>query len=476
MKTDGISMKLISVIISGGGGTRLWPVSRQELPKPFMHLGASTLLQQAVERGQSCGALETLIVTNQDYLELTLDVLSGLNDPPYARFLLEPKGRNTAPAIAQAALACEAAYGPESIMLVLPADHLIPDTSAFVACALEAARLAETGQLVVFGIAPSGPETAFGYIEVEQVSRFAQNALCFVEKPDHVTAERYLATGRYYWNSGMFCFSAGAFLAALKLSAPEVLVAAQNAWARREVEGSVCRFEAHTFGLQPNISVDYAVMERAANVMLVPARFGWSDVGSWPAVAQAHTVDSAGNTVADGRNLECVMVDTHRTHVQVQSHGSKVVATIGLQDILIVDTPDALLVAHRDFAQKVKNVVDILKSRGHPSALHTAVTYEPWGAHVALRDEDGYKVRRIAVKPGRVADFRHDSGSVHWSVVQGFALVQLVGNKFKTWPGQHFTVGLKDVCHVTNTGQDELVLIEVQCADEPGDGSAAWHS
>ena len=261
-----------------------------------MQVGGSALLQQAIERGQACGTDDAIIVTNQDYLFLSRDVMAGLTDPPHVHYLLEPKGRNTAPAIALAALACAQAHGPEAVMLVLPADHLIPDTEAFVVCALEAAHQAQLGQLVVFGISPTAPETGFGYIEVEKTSRSTQKAQRFVEKPDLLTAQQYLATGRYYWNSGMFCFTAGSILQALKDHAPEVLQAAEHAWAGGATLDGVTRFEPHSFGLQPDISIDYAVMERASNVTLVPAKFGWSDVGSWPAVAQAHTADTNGNT------------------------------------------------------------------------------------------------------------------------------------------------------------------------------------
>ena len=198
-------MPLISVVLSGGSGARLWPVSRQACPKPFMKLGGSSLLQQAIKRGQACGTDNAMIIINQDYLFLSHDVISELSDPPHVHYLLEPQGRNTAPAIALAALACAQQHGPEAVMLVLHADHLIPDTESFVVCALEAAHYARKGQLVVFGISPTAPETAFGYVEVEEISRNVQKAKRFVEKPDLLTAQQYLASGRYYWNSGMFC-------------------------------------------------------------------------------------------------------------------------------------------------------------------------------------------------------------------------------------------------------------------------------
>ncbi len=318
-------MKLISVVLSGGAGTRLWPVSRQAHPKPFMKLGGSALLEQAIARGQACGTDDVMIVTNQDHLFLTQNLVAEMADPPRVSYLLEPKGRNTAPAIALAALAVAQQHGRDAVMLVLPADHLIPDTSAYVANALEAARHAQQGQLVVFGIQPTGPETGFGYIEVAKVGAEPQPVLKFVEKPDRATAMDYLATGRFYWNSGMFCFAAGTMVDALAQHAPEVLAAAQHAMASAKPEAgqgttqSVTRFDAHAFGMQPDISIDYAVMERAKNVMLVPAKFGWSDVGAWPAVAEAHTADGNGNTMACEAHIDWIDVDTTNTHVHIDT-------------------------------------------------------------------------------------------------------------------------------------------------------------
>ena len=471
-------MKLISVVLSGGAGTRLWPASRQAYPKPFISLGGSPLLQQAVERGQACGAEETMIVTNQDYLYLTREVISNLENPPKASYLLEPKGRNTAPAIALAALACSQAHGADAVMIVLPADHLIPDSEAFVTNALEAARHALLGQLVVFGISPTAPETGFGYIEVAKIERTPQKALRFVEKPDAVTASQYLATGRYYWNSGMFCFTAGTILQAFKDHSPEVLAAAEHVLLTAQVQNlatngdahtasktskvndSVMRFDAKAFAHQPDISIDYAIMERASNVTLVPAKFGWSDVGAWPAVALAHTADASGNTF----EASVVAVETTGTHVQVDSHIPKVVATIGVQDLIIVDTPDALLVAHKSQAQKVKAIVDELKERKHDSTHLPTTVHRPWGTYATLKEESGYKVKRITVKPGESLSLQyHHQRAEHWVVVQGIAIVQIGEVEHRTEVGQYHYIPLKETHRLTNIGKNELVLIEVQC-------------
>jgi mannose-1-phosphate guanylyltransferase len=453
-------MKLVSVVLSGGAGTRLWPASRQAYPKPFMKLGGSTLLAQAISRGRACGTDELQVITNQDHLYLTRSVIDQFPDPPRAHFLLEPKGRNTGPAIALAALHCAQVHGPDAVLMVLPADHLIPDTPAFVACSMEAAVLARSGQLVVFGIHPTGPDTGFGYLEVEHVTRQSQPVLRFVEKPDLATAQAYLGTGRYYWNSGMFCFAAGTMLQALAEHAPHALETSRRAFESAQAAGETTRFDAHLFGLQPDISIDYAVMEKARNVTVVPAKFAWSDVGSWPAVSQAHTPDASGNTfVAD-----VVAVDTQGSHVQVESHGPKVVATVGIRDLVIVDTPDALLVAHKSAAQKIKGVVETLKARGHESAQLPAAVNRPWGTYATLKEESGYKVKRITVKPGQSLSLQyHHQRAEHWIVVQGIALVQVGDQETRVEPGQYRYIPLKERHRLSNIGTEELVLIEVQC-------------
>ncbi len=431
-----------------------------------MKLGGSTLLQQAIERGQACGTGDLMVVTNKDHVFLTRDVLAQMSDPPEATLLLEPRGRNTGPAIALAALQCIRQFSGDTVMLVLPADHLVPDVEAFVASASQAFRLAAEGALVVFGVNPTSPDTGFGYIEVEHVSRESQPVRRFVEKPDLQTAQDYLATGRYYWNSGMFCFTADAIVAAFERHAPELLAAARRALASSELRGNTLQFDLHAFGLQPDISLDYAVMERAANVHVVPAKFGWSDVGSWPSVARAQMADASGNTMP----ADVVAIETTGTHVQVDSHGPKMVATIDVHDLVIVDTPDALLVAHKDSAQKVKQVVDTLAARRHETVHLPAVVHRPWGTYASLKEEAGYKVKRITVKPGESLSLQyHHHRAEHWVVVQGTALVQTGEAEHETLSGQYRYIPLKEKHRLTNVGRDELVLIEVQCGSYLGE-------
>lgn len=488
-------MNLISVVLSGGAGTRLWPESRKAMPKPFMNVGGSTLLAQTFRRGLACGAAHTVIVTNQDYLFLTADVARDVasamampdgssgstSHPPKFDYVLEPAGRNTAPAIAIAALQCAEQFGEDAVMLVLAADHLIPDTEAFVACVKQAAVAASAGKLVVFGVVPTSPETGFGYIEVSKPSADVQGVLRFVEKPNAATAMQYLQTGRYYWNSGMFCFTAKTILTALAQHAPAVMNAAQTAWAARQVSpgrlgtGSTTRFEESSFSALPDISIDYAVMEPAAQVAgavtVVPSSFFWSDVGSWPAIADAHEADDQGNTFLH----DVVASHTSGTHVQVQSHGPKVVATIGVENLIIVDTPDALLVAHKSAAQHIKHVVDTLKTRAVDTAAHQttqlpATVHRPWGTYASLKEEAGYKVKRITVKPGESLSLQyHHQRAEHWVVVQGTALIQVGDEEFATLPGQYRYIPLQAKHRLTNTGTNELVLIEVQCGNYLGE-------
>lgn len=431
-----------------------------------MKIGGSTLLQQAVERGQACGIADLMIVTNKDHLFLTRDVLRQMADPPDATLLLEPRGRNTAPAIALAALQCERQFGGDTVMLVLSSDHLVPDVDAFVASASQAFRLAAQGALVVFGVSPTSPDTGFGYVEVEHASRESQRAKRFVEKPDLHTAQEYLATGRYYWNSGMFCFTADAILGAFERHAPEVLAAARHALASAKSVDGTLQFDLHDFSLQPDISIDYAVMERADNVHVVPAKFSWNDVGTWPSVARAQTADASGNTLP----ADAVAIDTTGTHVHMDSHGPKVVATLGVHDLVIVDTPDALLVAHKDKSQGVKQIVDVLASRKHETIHLPAVVHRPWGTYASLKEEDGYKVKRITVKPGESLSLQyHHQRAEHWVVVRGTALVQVGEVEHKTVPGEYRYIPLKEKHRLTNIGKDELVLIEVQCGNYLGE-------
>jgi len=463
---------LIPVILSGGSGTRLWPVSREAFPKPFMKLGGElSLLQRTLSRclpladGARIG-----IVTNREYLFQTRDEIGRL---PAARGvsctqLLEPVGRNTAPAIAVAALWAEQ-VAPGATLLVLPADHLIPNEAAFQATARGAARLAEDGALVLFGIRPTGPETGFGYIETGDPvpGGDALRVRRFVEKPDAARAAAFLQAGHFVWNSGMFCFTARAFLGALERHAPDVLAQARAAWAASAAgagaEADRIALDPATFAACRDVSIDYAVMEKAEGVVVLPSTFGWSDIGSWKSVAEQFVPDADGNTAVG----EAMFVDSRNTHVQSEG---RLVAAVGLHDLLVVDTPDALLVASKDASQQVKQIVARLKADGHDAArLHRTVA-RPWGTYTVLQEGARFKIKRIEVKPGQTLSLQmHHHRSEHWIVVSGTAKVSCDDKTFLVAANESTYIPIGTRHRLENPGVMDLVMIEVQCGDYLGE-------
>ena len=458
--------KIIPIILSGGAGTRLWPASRRAYPKPFMEVAGKPLLTHALERA-SLVSDEVVIITNKDHYFLTQDLVRGLTNAPKISYLLEPMGRNTAPAIALGVQHIQETHGDEAICLVLAADHLISGDIAFQQAVTHASN--QEGQLVVFGIRPTTPETGYGYLEVSTMSDMPQALQSFVEKPDRATAEAYLADGRYYWNSGMFCFSAGVMAQALANHAQDVWAAAQSAFAQSTIEADARLFNETSFCAQPDISIDYAVMEKAKNIAMVPASFGWSDVGSWDAVADAQPKDSDGNSARGAQ--AAYFIDSRNSYISTSNHTDKVVAAIGVDDLVIVDMPDALLVANRAKSQNVKAVVEAINAGG-PSDLTTLppTVRRPWGTYATLKQESGYQVKRITVAPGQRLSLQyHHQRAEHWVVTQGQALVQVGDEEFETGPGQYRYIPLGEKHRLTNIGSDELVLIEVQVGDYLGE-------
>jgi mannose-1-phosphate guanylyltransferase len=459
---------LIPVILSGGVGARLWPVSRESFPKPFMKLAdGDSLLCKTYRRALTVAeGGHILTVTNRDYYFMSRDELSlaGADAAGITgHFLLEPSGRNTAPAIALAALQATDAFGPETLLLVLAADHLIQDVAGFADSAGRAAELAREGYLVTFGIEPTAPETGFGYIEKGAALGSGFKVARFVEKPSLEKAEAYLGSGNYLWNSGMFCFSAGVLLDELQRQAPEIHDAARACWQKmREVkppESGMLEIPAAAFAAVPSISIDYAVMEKSPKVAVVAASFDWSDVGSWSAVSGLVEPDTDNNR-AEG---EAVFVDSRNTYIKSEG---RLIAALGLDNLLIIDTPDALLVAHADKAQDVKHVVTELKSQNHPACSLRRTGVRPWGTYTVLEQESRYKIKRIEVWPGRSLSLQmHHHRSEHWVVVSGMAKV--INGEQERFVGPNESTYIPAGCahRLSNPGLVNLVLIEVQSGE-----------
>jgi mannose-1-phosphate guanylyltransferase / mannose-6-phosphate isomerase len=451
---------LIPLILSGGSGTRLWPVSREAHPKPFIKLAdGRSLLQKTVDRLSSLeDIVEVITVTNRDHFFATRDEYTAGGARFRHFFVLEPCARNTAPAVAVGALAAVARHGPEAMLLVLPADHLVDDEQAFAATVRDAVQLATRDTLVTFGIPPTYPETGFGYIERGAPisgSRGFQIAQ-FTEKPLADAAARMVDSGRFYWNSGMFCFRAATLLEELALHAPEILEGATRCWETVHIQDDRADLPQDLFAALPDISIDYAVMEKSARGAVVPAGFGWSDVGSWKAVSELVQPDKSGNR-AQG---ECLFVDSD--HCYVQSSG-RMVAAVGVSGLIIVDTPDALLVAHQDHVQDVKKAAQQLKLANHDTyKLHKTVL-RPWGSYTVLEEGPGFKIKRIVVKAGASLSLQmHYHRSEHWVVVSGTAKVVNGEQELlvRTNESTYIPAGHKH--RLENPGKLDLVMIEVQ--------------
>ena len=460
---------LIPVILSGGAGTRLWPVSREAHPKPFIVLpDGQSLMQKTLLRAAALKPDSILTITNRDYFFITRDAYAEVALAPGIAldYLLEPAGRNTAPAIAAGALRLREQFGDAATMLVLPSDHLISNVAGFVDAVLAATKLAEQGYLVTFGIAPTGAETGFGYIEADQERTLGGAGLAvrrFVEKPSRAKAEEYLASGRYYWNSGMFCFRVGDFLSELALCAPEVSDAVAAAW-RATPRGQVpVAIDAESFARVADISVDYAVMEKATRVAVVPGRFDWSDIGSWQALGDLVPSDAAGNRVQG----ETVLVDTKDCFVRSED---RLVATLGVENLLVVDTPDALLVADRSRAQDVKTIVQRLKASGHESARLHRTVHRPWGTYTVLEEGPRFKIKRIVVKPGASLSLQyHHRRSEHWVVVSGTAKIVNGAHELLLAADQSSYIPAGTAHRLANPGEVDCVMIEVQSGDYLGE-------
>jgi len=456
---------LIPLILSGGSGTRLWPVSRKNLPKQFLALaGKGTLFQQTIARTRQLPDLAApIVVASEDHRFLAADQLleAGIDD---ATIVLEPLARNTAPAIALGALqALE--RDANAVLLVLPADHLIGDTNAFVEAVKQALPLAAQGWLVTFGIRPDRPETGFGYIRrAEAIGSDGYRVEQFVEKPDLSTAEAYLADGSYDWNSGMFLFKASRYLEELAAHAPVMLAAVREAHAKASADLDFVRIDRDAFALVPDDSIDYAVMEKTQRATVIPVSCAWSDIGSWSALWLTGDKDAQGN-LCEG---DTMTVDTHNS--LLRSHDRHLIATVGVDNLIVVTTPDATLVAHRDAAQDVKKIVEQLKAANRSEHSLHRVVHRPWGSYDSLEAGERFQVKRIVVKPSASLSLqKHHHRAEHWIVVSGTAEVTCDDKVFLLSENQSTYIPLGSKHRLRNPGKTPLELIEVQSGSYLGE-------
>ncbi|WP_413625491.1 mannose-1-phosphate guanylyltransferase/mannose-6-phosphate isomerase [Luteibacter sp. Lutesp34] len=456
---------LIPLILSGGSGTRLWPISRRNLPKQFLSLaGSETLFQQTARRAiELPGAVPPVVVAADDHRFLAAEQLQEIGIVG-ASILLEPVARNTAPAIAVGALQA-LKLNAEALLLVLPADHLIGNAQNFAEAVAKARPQALAGSLVTFGIRPNRPETGFGYIrrgEALDSSTFRVDE--FVEKPAEAVAQQYVDSGQYDWNSGMFLFRADRYLEELGEHAPAMLAAARAAFEQANIDLDFVRLDADSFAMAPNDSIDYAVMEKTAHAAVVPVSCGWSDIGSWDALWQAAEKDALGNHLEG----DVVALDTRGS--LVRSHDRHLIAVIGLDDVVVVTTPDATLVARRNASQDVKKIVDYLKSAGRTEHDLHRVVHRPWGSYDSLEAGDRFQVKRIVVKPGAALSLQmHHHRAEHWIVVKGVAEVTCDDKVFLLAENQSTYLPLGSRHRLRNPGKMPLELIEVQSGSYLGE-------
>ena len=459
-------MKITPVILCGGSGTRLWPLSRSGFPKQFIALsGEHSLFQQAVKRVQDLGhdgfAVGTaLIVTNEEHRFLALDQLKdmpGVN----AQLILEPTARNTAPALTLAALEA-LAQGEDSVMVVSPADHAVQHLDVFQTQLAQAIRVAQSGGIVTLGITPTKPETGYGYIKAapQSLAHGQRQVERFVEKPNLETAQQYLDSGVYFWNSGIFILKASVWLEALQAFRADIADACRHAWQHKSIEYKFVRADTELFLHIPSESIDYAVMEKCPGsqfpIHTIPLDAGWSDLGSWDAVWELGAKDAQGNV----QHGDVLMSGTHGTLVYA---ASRLVTTVGVDDMVIVETADAVLVAHRDRSQEVKAIVQSLsKQERFEQTLHRKV-HRPWGWYDSVDEGDRFKVKRICVNPGGVLSLqKHHQRAEHWIVVKGVAEVTCNDQVTQLNENESIYIPLGTVHRLRNPGATPLELIEVQ--------------
>ncbi|MGR9087098.1 MAG: mannose-1-phosphate guanylyltransferase/mannose-6-phosphate isomerase [Gammaproteobacteria bacterium] len=453
---------MIPVILSGGSGTRLWPLSRGQYPKQFLALVSDrTMLQETVLRLNGLAGLkQPIAVCNEDHRFMLAEQLWEIGVKP-AAIILEPVGKNTAPAVAMAALSAES---EDEILLVLPADHVLTDLKAFHQAVERAVALAEQGYLVTFGVVPTHPEADYGYINRgEGLQEEVYRVSAFVEKPDQATAEVYFESGDYFWNSGMFAFKAGSFLAELDKFNPEMLSVCRQAIATASIDKDFVRVDKEIFGACPSDSIDYAVMEKTDKAVVISLDAGWNDVGSWSALWDVIDKDPFGNAISG----DVMTVDTESSYIHAES---KLIAAIGVKDLVIVETADAVMVAPKDRVHEVKQIVAQLKNRSRCEAEHHRKVYRPWGHYISVDNGERHQAKRIVVKPGaKLSVQKHHHRAEHWVIVKGTALVTKADEKVLLTENESIYIPLGVVHCLENPGVIPLEMVEVQSGSYLGE-------
>jgi mannose-1-phosphate guanylyltransferase/mannose-1-phosphate guanylyltransferase/mannose-6-phosphate isomerase len=447
--------QIVPVILSGGAGTRLWPLSRELYPKQLLPLaGPNTMIQETALRAAGGAFGAPVIVCNEEHRFIIAEQLRAVGVLPRA-ILLEPVGRNTAPAAAAAARL----LGPGETMMLLPSDHVVRDKPAFDAAVATAAQAVDDGRLVTFGIDPEGPETGYGYIRRGGSLPGIGGAFAverFVEKPDLATAKAYLAEGGWVWNSGMFLFRAGDFLAELATFEPEIAAAADRAVSKAARDLDFVRLDRDAFAAAPSKSIDYAVMERTKSSAVVPARLGWSDVGAWNALWKIGTRDVDGNVVEG----DVIAADTTNSYLRSED---RLLATVGVDNLVVVATRDVVMVADKDRAQEVKKIVDRLKAAGRGEASAHPVVYRPWGTYQTVDLGARHQVKHIMLKPGaKISLQKHAHRAEHWVVVSGTARVTRDEDTLVLRENMSTYIPVGCVHRLENPGTEPLRIVEVQ--------------